>query len=111
MFNITKEVFREYIAEWKLVHLKPRHQCSLNELMKKEEECRYRIYAFTFLVLITLFFMLYLFYVQNVGSLTVNTILIISFIALYDEERNRNNLQHFIYMKQKEMIKGGINYG
>lgn len=99
-----KEDYKDLKKRWK-VYKKNKHRCTLNELYLKEEFAKHMMYTFVFTFLFLISQMLFLFYYENTASITVNTMVLVSLIALYDEAQNRNYIQMLIYHKEREEIQ------
>lgn len=104
MLKIVNLYIKNYFNTWRTVYNKPRYLCNLEELLKKEEHSKHMMYTLLTYNIIMLSIIFEMFFYRNTASLTFDIILIISFIALYDEARKRENLLLFIYLKKQEIL-------
>jgi len=102
MLDDVKKDWMDLKYKWKEIHLKPSFQCNLEQLKIKEEAARHLMYTFTIAFIIFITQMLVLFYYENTASITVDIMVIVSLIALYDEAQRRDTIQLLIYFKERE---------
>ena len=106
--NGYKKHIKNKITNWNILRKKQRHECNVIELKRLAEHSKHMIYTFLISTIIIMGIVIELYTMENMVSITFNTLLIVCLVALYDERQNRYNLQMFIYMKNKDQIEKRI---
>jgi len=102
MLKKIKTKIIEWIVDWNTLRKKDREDCTIEELKRKTNQAKLWSYTFIMNALILMGMMLELYIVEDKSHNVINILLVLQFIALSNEVRNRQNLQLFIYQKKME---------
>lgn len=87
---------------------KPNYKCSIDELIKKDMDCKYLIISCFISSIICYLYIMNEFIYDNLHIMAILIFMVLLIIG-YDQGRRRENIQFYIYIKKNDIIKGIYN--